>query len=110
MVRSAAMAAFGMSLATLSQFPAQTQTFETSTIRPSPASAKGFSFKYLNTRQFTANNHTLRECIGFAYDINPGLVRADPLGSTPNATTSPAWCPVILALPLASSCSSYRRF
>lgn len=78
MVRSAAMAAFGISLATLSQFAAPTQTFETSSIRPSPASEKGLSFKYVNARQFTANNHTLRECIGFAYDINPDLVSGGP--------------------------------
>jgi len=45
MVRSAAIIAFGISIAILLQFPAQTQVFESSSIRPSPASARGFSFK-----------------------------------------------------------------
>lgn len=76
MIRSAAMAALGISLASLSQSPAQ--TFETSSIKLSPSSEKGFSFKYVSTRQFTANNHTLRECIGFAYDLNPALVSGGP--------------------------------
>ena len=29
-------------------------------------------------RQFTANNHTLRECVGFAYDLSPSLISGGP--------------------------------
>jgi hypothetical protein len=63
MIRPVAMAAFRISSAILAQFPGQAQTFEVSSIKPSPAAAKGFSFKYVGLRQFTANNHTLREYI-----------------------------------------------
>lgn len=100
MIRSAAMAAFGISLATLSQFPAQTQTFETSTVRLSPASARRYSFGYVGTREFAAKNHTLRECVAFTYDINPALVlggpawldsaRYDITGLVPGDTRPPA--------------------
>lgn len=31
-------------------------------------------------RQFTANNHTLRECVGFAYDLSPSLISGGPAG------------------------------
>jgi uncharacterized protein (TIGR03435 family) len=78
MIRPAAMAAFGICSAILAQFRAQSQTFEVSTIKPSPAATKGFSFKYTGPRQFTANNHTLRECVGFAYDASPTLITGGP--------------------------------
>lgn len=78
MIGPIAMAAFGISSAILAQFPEQTQTFEVSSIKPSPAAAKGFSFKYVGPRQFTASNHTLRECIGFAYDLSPRLISGGP--------------------------------
>ncbi|HXA67272.1 MAG TPA: TIGR03435 family protein [Bryobacteraceae bacterium] len=78
MIRPVAMSAFGIFQAILAQFPAQSQTFEVSTINPSPAATKGYSFKYVGLRQFTANNHTLRECVGFAYDVSPGLISGGP--------------------------------
>jgi uncharacterized protein (TIGR03435 family) len=78
MIRPVAMAVCGIFPAILTQFPAQSQTFEVSTIKRSPAATKGYSFKYAGPRQFTANNHTLRECVGFAYDLSPSLISGGP--------------------------------
>lgn len=78
MIRPVAITAFGILSALLAQVRGPAQTFEVTTIKPSPAAAKGFSFKYAGPREFTANNHTLRECIGFAYDVSPGLISGGP--------------------------------
>ena len=78
MIRPVAITAFGILSAMLAPFPGEAQTFEAVTIKPSPAAAKGFSFKYAGPREFTANNHTLRECIGFAYDLSPSLISGGP--------------------------------
>jgi uncharacterized protein (TIGR03435 family) len=78
---------------------AQSVTFEVSTIRPASPDANGRSFRFVGARRFTANNHTLNEDIGFAYNLTPALIsggpawadteRYDIVGETPGETRPP---------------------
>jgi len=52
--------------------------FEVSTVKPSSPDARGRSFRFVGAHRFTANNHTLKECIGFAYDLSPALISGGP--------------------------------
>jgi uncharacterized protein (TIGR03435 family) len=48
--------------------------FEVSTIKPADPDENGRSFRFVGAHRFTANNHTLKECIGFAYNLTPALI------------------------------------
>jgi uncharacterized protein (TIGR03435 family) len=47
------------------------------TIKPSGPYARGVSFRSVN-HHFVVDNHTLRECIGYAYNLAPELVSGGP--------------------------------
>ena len=49
-----------------------------STIKPASPDANGRSFRFIGARRFAASNHTLKECIGFAYNLTPALVSGGP--------------------------------
>jgi uncharacterized protein (TIGR03435 family) len=83
----------------LAQPPSASPTFEVSTIKPASPDAPGMSFRFVGARRFTANNHTLKECIGYAYNLTPALIpggppwieadRYDIVGETPGETKPP---------------------
>jgi uncharacterized protein (TIGR03435 family) len=79
--RSIAVAAFiGVSsCGILAQPVATVPVFEVSTIKPASPDANSRSFRFVGARRFTANNHTLKENIGFAYNLTPGLVSGGPV-------------------------------
>jgi uncharacterized protein (TIGR03435 family) len=78
--RSIAVATFiGVSsCGVLAQPAATVPAFEVSTIKPASPDANGRSFRLVGARRFTANNHTLKENIGFAYNLAPGLISGGP--------------------------------
>jgi uncharacterized protein (TIGR03435 family) len=85
-----------LACAVLAQVPSASPTFEVSTIKPASPDAPGMSFRFVGARRFTANNHTLKECIGYAYNLTPALIpggppwievdRYDIVGETPGET------------------------
>jgi uncharacterized protein (TIGR03435 family) len=78
---------------------AQPTAFEVSTIKSSNPTANGMSFGFRGPRRFTANNHTLKECIAFAYNMSTKLIsggpawiesdRYDIVGEVPSETQPP---------------------
>lgn len=59
----------------------QSQTgpaFELATIKPSSPEARGKSFSFMGARHWIVNNHTLRECIAYAYTTTGGRVYGGP--------------------------------
>ncbi len=74
-------------------------TFEVSTVKPADPDSQGMTFRYAGPRRFTANNHTVKECIGFAYNLTPALMpggpawiesdRFDIVGEIPGETQPP---------------------
>jgi uncharacterized protein (TIGR03435 family) len=77
MIRSFAAATF---LVLLGQPKLLTQPseFEVSTIKPASPTANGMTFGFPGPHRFTANNHTLKECVGFAYNLSPRLIVGGP--------------------------------
>ena len=57
---------------------AQPPTFEVSTVKPAAPDSQGMTFRFAGPRRFTANNHTVKECIGFAYNLTPALMPGGP--------------------------------
>ena len=57
---------------------AQPSAFEVATIQPSTPPFKERTFRFAGPRRFTANNTTLKECVGFAYNVGPGLISGGP--------------------------------
>lgn len=57
---------------------AQPTAFEVSTIKSSSPTANGMSFGFRRPRRFTANNHTLKECVAFAYNVSTKLISCGP--------------------------------
>ena len=58
---------------------AQTETsaqpeFEVATIKPSSPDARGRFFTMPGVNRFEARNHTLKECVAFAYNVTPALI------------------------------------
>ncbi len=97
-MRSIAAAAFiiAFAYAILAQAPSVSPTFEVSTIKPADPDAQGMFFRFVGARRFVADNHTLKECIGYAYNLTPALIpggppwievdRYDIVGETPGET------------------------
>ena len=52
--------------------------FEVSTIKPSNPYVQGMSFRHVGAHRFTANNHTLKDDIAFAYTVTPELISGGP--------------------------------
>lgn len=76
-VLAIATVVFLSSAGMLAQSPAARPAFEVSTIKPSLPDARGFSFQLRGSR-FLAHNHTLRECIAYAYNLTPRLISVGP--------------------------------
>ena len=53
-------------------------TFEVSTVKVSPPDQKDFWFRHLGPQVFEANNHTIRECIAYFFDVYPKLILGGP--------------------------------
>ena len=53
-------------------------TFEVSTVKLSPAGQRDYWFRHRGPQVFEANNHTIRECIAYFFDVFPGLVSGGP--------------------------------
>ena len=53
-------------------------TFEVSTVKLSPPGQRDYWFRHRGPQVFEANNHTLRECIAYFFDVFPGLVSGGP--------------------------------
>lgn len=62
----------------VAQPPATPPTFDVSTIKSASPDAQGMSFRFVGARRFMANNHTLKECIGYAYNLTPALIPGGP--------------------------------
>jgi uncharacterized protein (TIGR03435 family) len=58
--------------------PAPLSTFEVSTVKLSPPDQRDFWFRQLGPQVFEANNHTIRECIAYFFDIYPKLILGGP--------------------------------
>jgi uncharacterized protein (TIGR03435 family) len=81
------------------QSVATSPSFEVSTVKPASPDSQGMTFRFAGPRRFTANNHTLKECIGFAYNLTPALMpggppwlesdRYDIVGELPGETQPP---------------------
>ena len=75
------------------------QSFEVSTVKPAAPDSSGMTFRFAGPHRFTANNHTVKECIGFAYNLTPALMpggppwieseRYDIVGQIPGETQPP---------------------
>jgi uncharacterized protein (TIGR03435 family) len=61
----------------LAQPPGTLPSFEVSTIKRSSPDARDRSLPIIGAR-FMANNHTLKECIGYAYNLTPKLISGGP--------------------------------
>ena len=48
------------------------------TIKPSSPTANSMTFRFAGPRRFTANNHTLKECVAFAYTLSLPLIIGGP--------------------------------
>lgn len=67
------------SIAGILASPAVAQSeFEASTVTPSSPGVRGMSFRHVGVHRFLSNNHTLKECIAYAYGLTPELIVGGP--------------------------------
>jgi hypothetical protein len=79
MIRSVTVATFTVLSAygILAQSTAMPPAFEVASIKPAAPDARGMTFGFPGG-EFRARNYTLKECIGFAYNLTPGLISGGP--------------------------------
>jgi len=53
-------------------------SFEVATIKPSSPDARGVRFGLIDGNRWRVYNHTLRECVAYAYTLTVGLVSGGP--------------------------------
>ncbi len=53
-------------------------SFEVATIKPSSPDARGVRFGLIDGSRWMVYNHTLRECVAYAYTLTVGLVSGGP--------------------------------